>query len=152
MMYLVDTGVLLRAFDSRSSDHEDVMQALRTLRDRGDEFAVTIQNLAEFWNVSTRPTESNGYGLSVAVVSRRIQIIERFCTLFTENNVSVENWKQLGEELGLVGVSVHDARLVSVMLALGIPRILTLNVKDFTRYKAVQAISPKEVVESAPQP
>jgi predicted nucleic acid-binding protein len=151
MKYLVDTGVLLRAFDSRSFEHEDVVKALRILRDRSDEFAVTVQNLAEFWNVSTRPVENNGYGLPVGVVSRRIQIIERFCTLYTENLVSVEKWKQLGTDLGLSGVSVHDARLVSVMLAFDIPRILTLNVKDFTGYKAVEAISPKDVVASASQ-
>jgi predicted nucleic acid-binding protein len=142
---------LLRAFDYRSVDHDDVIQALRRLRDQGHEFAVTIQNLAEFWNVSTRPTENNGYGLSVAVVSRRIHIIERFCTLFIQNHVSVEKWKQLGTDLQLSGVSVHDARLVSVMLAFDIPRILTLNTKDFTRYKSVTATSPKEVVAPASQ-
>jgi predicted nucleic acid-binding protein len=151
MLYLLDTGVLLRAFDIRNSDHEDIVQALRILRDRGDEFAVTIQNLAEFWNVSTRPIENNGYGLPARTVKRRIQLIERFCVLHTENIASVENWKQLASELELVGVSVHDARLVSVMLAFDIPRILTLNVKDFTRYKAVEAISPKEVAASASQ-
>ncbi len=40
------------------------------------------------------------------------------------------------------GVSVHDARLVSVMLAEGIPYILTFNTKDFARYTEITAIHP----------
>jgi hypothetical protein len=45
MAYLVATGVLLRAFDREAADHKTILQAIRTLLDRGEELAVTVQNL-----------------------------------------------------------------------------------------------------------
>lgn len=44
----------------------DAVNAIRTLRDRGEQFHIVPQNLIEFWNVYTRPTEQNGLGRSVA--------------------------------------------------------------------------------------
>jgi predicted nucleic acid-binding protein len=149
MSYLLDTGIFLRAFDDKSHEHEDIVLALRLLRDRDESFAVAVQNLAEFWNVSTRPVANNGYGLPVAIVLRRVQLIERFCQLHTESVSSVQHWKQLLSDYELTGVSVHDARLVSVMLSENIPRILTLNVRDFSRYSRIQALSPTDFLSSA---
>lgn len=149
MSYLLDTGILLRAFDDKSPEHDDVVLALRLLRDRDDSLAVTVQNLAEFWNVSTRPVANNGYGLPVATVSRRVQLIERFCYLYTESISSVAHWKRLLFDYGLTGVSVHDARLVSVMLSENITRIMSLNVRDFARYTQIEALSPADVLASS---
>jgi predicted nucleic acid-binding protein len=72
MAFLVDTGVLLRAFDRDAAEHRTIVQAIRLLIERGEELVVAIQNLAEFWNVSTRPKDkSGGLELSVEAVSRR---------------------------------------------------------------------------------
>ncbi len=149
MSYLLDTGILLRAFDGQSLEHDDIVLTLRLMRDRGETFAVAVQNLAEFWNVSTRPVANNGYGLPVATVFRRIQLIERFCHLHTESASSVQQWKRLLSDYELTGVSVHDARLVSVMVAENISRILTLNVRDFSRYTHIEALSPADILSSA---
>jgi len=54
MACLIDTGILLRAFDAASTDYRLIRQALRVLWARQERLMVTLQNLAEFWNVSTR--------------------------------------------------------------------------------------------------
>jgi predicted nucleic acid-binding protein len=43
------------------------------------------------------------------------------------------------------GVQVHDARLVAAMQVHGAARILTFNVKDFSRYMDIEAIHPRSM-------
>lgn len=131
---LVDTCILLRAFDANSAHYRSIRRALRKALDEDHRLVVTVQNIAEFWNVGTRPLDKNGQGLSAERVRRRVEIIERFCDVVSEDKISYQDWKQLVEELGVGGVKVHDARLVSVMRRVGVPQILTLNVADFERY------------------
>ncbi len=38
---------------------------MNTLTAFGNSLVVTIQNIAEFWNVATRPASNNGLGLSI---------------------------------------------------------------------------------------
>lgn len=47
---------------------------------------------------------------------------------------------------GIIGVSVHDARLVATMNAFSISHILTLNASDFKRYSGIVAWTPTDVV------
>ena len=105
----------------------------------------TVQNMAEFWNASTRPLDKNGQGLSAERVKRRIAIVERLCEVISEDNTSYAEWKLLVEELGVSGVAVHDARLVSAMLRMGIREILTPNERDFNRYttKGISVLTPE---------
>lgn len=145
MPCLIDTGVLLRAFDRSFADYQSVRQALRLLLRRHETRFVSLQNLAEFWNVATRPLGQNGYGLSVEQAHRRLRWIERYCQVVTEDHRSFEIWKSLLVTHSLTGVAVHDARLVSVMLARHIPDILTLNLRDFRRYGDISAIMPDEL-------
>src|SRR5688572_24132300 len=109
MSTLIDTGVLLRAFDANSPHCRRIRQALHKLLDDGEQLTVTVQNMAEFWNVATRPLEHNGQGLSVERVKRRISIIERFCEVIVEDAVSYEHWKRIVGSLDVSGVKVHDA-------------------------------------------
>lgn len=134
MATLIDTCVLLRAFDSKFSQYRSIRSAFRRALDQDERLIVTVQNIAEFWNVSTRPLGKNGHGLSTERTKRRVGIIERFCEVMPEDNASYRHWKRLIDELGVCGVKVHDARLVSVMLSLGCRQILTLNATDFERY------------------
>src|SRR6185312_13089553 len=97
---------------------------------------------------ATRPVKENGQGLSAERVKQRIAIIERLCNVVAEDAVSYEHWKRLVESLGVSGVKVHDARLVSVMLRSSIKRILTLNDGDFRRYvgEGIEVITPEAVL------
>ena len=54
MPYVLDTGVLLRLFDRSDPSHVAIRQAVIRLKVRGERLVTTAQNIAEFWNVSTR--------------------------------------------------------------------------------------------------
>lgn len=145
MACLIDTGVLLRAFNVSYPGYRLVRTALRALLVDQDRVVVALQNLAEFWNVSTGPIDKNGYGLSVDRTKRRLQVIEQFCEVVTEDDASYEIWKDLPTTYSLTGVSVHDARLVSVMLAHGVTDVLTLNERDFRRYAGISVLTPDKI-------
>jgi predicted nucleic acid-binding protein len=144
MRVLIDTGVLLRLLDRADPLHLPIRQALRDLRSRGDVPVTSAQNIAEFWNVCTRPASARGgYGLSVGEAERRLRVLERLFPVLTENSGCYPLWRNLVVAHGVQGVQVHDARLVALMQAHGISRILTLNVADFSRYAGVvSATSP----------
>lgn len=150
MSTLVDTGVLLRAFDSHAPHYREIRNALRAALDRNVRLAVAVQNIAEFWNVATRPLDKNGQGLSTDKVKRRVAIIERLCDVLAEDQRSYAEWKRLVEKHHICGVAVHDARLVSVMLSFAIDEVLTLNERDFQRYagEGIRVASPQAFAES----
>ncbi len=131
---LIDTGVLLRAFDANFPRCRAIRNALRKALEKREPLFVTVQNIAEFWNVATRPLEYNGQGLSAERTKRRVRIIERLCQVLSEDDQSYDEWKRLIDELGVSGVKVHDARLIAVMKSHGIKTLLTLNESDFRRY------------------
>ena len=147
MEVLVDSGVLLRAFDKSSSDRRSILRAFRLLRDQGNTFVTTHQNIAEFWNVATRPASARGgFGLSPVEAERRLATIEGLGKLLPFNQNCYNIWRQLLVKHGIVGVSVHDARLVATMNNFRITHILTLNAADFNRYTGIVVWAPTDVV------
>jgi predicted nucleic acid-binding protein len=142
---LVDTNILLRI--SRRSDPQQplVDAALNHLASAGTALFYTHQNIAELWNVMTRPKESNGFGLTVAEAEREVQVIELGMVLLPENELAYREWRRIVVEHAISGVRVHDARLVAAMQVHGVRHILTLNVADFSRYNAIEAVHPSVV-------
>lgn len=134
MRYLVDTNVLLRFVNRRDPLHAMMRAAVRKLRQDGHEICVTPQNCVEFWNVATRPTTRNGYGLSASETDTSLRLIERLFTILPEQPAVYAEWRKLVVQFNVSGVQVHDARLVATMLVHGITYILTANTDDFTRY------------------
>ena len=146
MPTLVDTGILLRGFARTDPQYRDIRRALFKLRRQGQEFLAAFQNIAEFMNVSTRPTSARGgYGLSIEMTNQRVQFIETTCRVVTENPSSYARWRELVARYQVSGVSVHDARLIAVMLVHGAQRLFTLNERDFRRYE------PEGIVIVTPQ-
>jgi predicted nucleic acid-binding protein len=146
MQYLVDTGVWLRLFDRTDSEHANIRTALQSLRSGGHSLATCPQNIAEFWNVSTRPkTARGGYGKSVDVTERRVEFIERFATVLVDAPAAYHQWRTLLTQYQIQGTAVHDARLVALMHTVGIQNIVTLNVGDFTRYQGISVSQPSDI-------
>jgi predicted nucleic acid-binding protein len=58
-----------------------------------------------------------------------------------------EIWRDLVVRFGVSGVKVHDARLVALMLANNMRRILTFNANDFGRFEelGISAIDPGQI-------
>jgi len=143
--YLIDTNVLLRIFRPGDPQHHLARAALDELDRRGIEACFSLQNVAEFWNVCTRPLERNGYGLSISDTSRCVDRIERTMTFLPDDGEIYSIWRRLVVEHQVRGVQVHNARLVAIMQAYGLTHILTLNQPDFLRYVHLQVVHPSQV-------
>ena len=145
MPYLVDTNVLLRSVDLSHPMNPDAANAIRTLRDRGEQLHITPQNLIEFWNVYTRPTERNGLGRNVAQTQAEVNRLKALFPLLLDNEAIYQEWEKLVVAYGIRGVNVHDARLVAAMLVYGLTYILTFNISDFARYSEITAVNPSTI-------
>jgi predicted nucleic acid-binding protein len=143
--YLVDTNILLRASREEDPEHEIVTSALLFLEAERTALYYSLQNVAEFWNVCTRPADRNGYGLSAAETNRRVESIEQRMTFLPDSDQVYSIWRQLVIANNVLGVQVHDARLAAIMRAYGITHILTLNQPDFLRYSNIRAVHPNQV-------
>lgn len=143
--YLADTNVLLRISGHKDYQNQTVVAALQALARQNVEICYSMQNIAEFWNVCTRPFERNGFGIILAETIQRVEYIERTMTFLPDNERVYSNWRQLVVNHNVRGVQVHDARLVAVMQAYGLNHILTMNQDDFARYSDIRAIHPAEV-------
>jgi predicted nucleic acid-binding protein len=143
MLCLVDTNILLRFSDRSHPSYPVIRNAVKKLRQDGYKLQVASQNCVEFWNVVTRPIEKNGFGLTPADAELKLRRIERLFPLFPDSHLIYSEWRRLVVTYRVSGVQVHDARLVAVMKANGASHLLTLNVKDFTRY-ANEGIVPSD--------
>jgi predicted nucleic acid-binding protein len=143
--YLADTNILLRLSQRRDPHYDLIRLALHSLRASGARLSFTSQNLAEFWNVCTRPAAQNGYGLTIAETDRRAQLVEASFTLLPDNGEVHVQWRKLIVIHSVSGVQVHDARLVAAMHVHGLTHLLTLDEHDFDRYPGITVIHPRDV-------
>jgi predicted nucleic acid-binding protein len=145
--YLVDTNVLLRLVQPDSPEYETIRQCTDLLWAQGADLFYTSQNLAEFWNVCTRPAAQNGFGFSVAEADERASLIEARFNLAPDSEATHREWRRIVVAAQVSGIQVHDARLVASMLVHGIENLLTLNTQDFRpRYTGIVVISPRDVL------
>ncbi len=147
MKVLVDTNVLLRAFDkSQPTQQHIALQALWNLRVANHDLLMSAQNIAEFWNVSTRPASARGgYGLPIAVVEKQVQLIENFFEIVPFSRRAYRKWRSLVLDLQVTGVAVHHARIAASMMDAKITQLLTYNGADFRRYTDLTVLDPATV-------
>lgn len=140
--YLLDTNVLLRLVQADSPEHKAIQHCIEVLWARGADLFYTSQNLAEFWNVCTRPANRNGFGFSVSEADERATLIEAKLNFAADSEATHREWRRIVVAYGVSGVQVHDARLVAAMHVHSIGSLLTLNAHDFRRYEDIGAVSP----------
>lgn len=115
MRVLVDTNILVRSVERRHRLMRTARNALRSLIEQGHELCVSPQNIAEFWNVCTRPTVVNGLGNSIAATDRLTVHIENFFTILPDTAEIFHHWRRLIVTHEVKGAKVHDARLAAIM-------------------------------------
>jgi predicted nucleic acid-binding protein len=144
-LMLVDTNILIRWVQSADPEFPLARNAVQQLEDLGVAPCYTSQNLAEFWNVLTRPRTRNGYGLTIPEVLTRTECIEGKFQLLPDSLMVHQEWRRLLVTYRVCGVQVHDARLVAAMNVHRVPRILTFNTKDFARFGGIEAVHPAQL-------
>ena len=154
MDVLLDTGVLLRLVNPADPQHVAVRKAVRILYQRGDSLVTTPQNVAEFWNVSTRPAQARGgQGRTLAETERCIRFFESFGAVLPEHPATYTEWKRLVITHGESGTAVHDARIAALMAKSNLQWLLTLNQADFVRYPHLTVMTPDDVLAgNVPKP
>lgn len=110
------------------------VESVVRLLDAGETLCFTPQNIAEFWNVMTRPVTSNGLGFSTSATAAEVGKIEMIFTLLPDMPAAYVEWKRLVTKHSVQGVQVHDTRLVASMNVHGIGQLLTFNTADFARF------------------
>lgn len=149
MTFLVDTNVLLRSAEPSHPMSAPAVNATNTLLERGEELCIAPQNLIEFWNVYTRPVERNGLGHTVTEAETEVNRLKALFPLLLDLPAIYGEWERLVIAHAVMGVNVHDARLVAAMLVHGLTHILTFNTADFRRFSQITVVHPSE---SAPEP
>lgn len=131
-------------------DYPLVNAVIDKLVDQGNTLCYTSQNLGEFWNACTRPSNQNGYGLSIEEADFRAGVIERALALLPDNLAVHREWRRLIVAHRVAGAKVHDARLAAAMHVHGVERILTFNEGDFARYSKIAACHPRQLLAQLP--
>jgi predicted nucleic acid-binding protein len=144
---LVDTNVLLRISKRSDPFHSLAFAAVNAMNVAGVPLFYTHQNIAELWNVMTHPTDRNGFGLSVEQAETEVQDIESGMNLIAEDETVYQRWRTLLTKYRIMGVQVHDARLVASMQVHGIDHLLTFNTADFGRFLEIEIIHPAKLTQ-----
>ena len=144
--YLVDSNILLRLVRPDSPQYGIIRECTDRLWALGAELFYTSQNLAESWNVCTRPADRNGFGFSVAKTDERAALIEAKLSFASESEARHQEWRRVVVAAEVSRMQVHDARLVATMRVRGVGELLTLNDKVFHRFTGISAPSPEEVL------
>jgi predicted nucleic acid-binding protein len=146
MRVLVDTNILLRSAQPNHPLCSQAVHAVSRLLRQKESVFFCPQNIAEFWNVATRPAEKNGLGLSIAEVTKEVASIESMLTLLPDSPRIYDQWKRIVTQHGVQGVKVYDARLVAVMNLYSLDALLTFNTDDFKRYANISALHPSAML------
>jgi predicted nucleic acid-binding protein len=144
--FLVDTNLLLRSVEPAHPMYVDASNAIATLLGQGEQLHIVPQNLIEFWNVYTRPAQKNGLGHTVAEAEVEINRLKAFFPLLLDTEAIYQKWERLVVAHAVMGVNVHDARLVAAMLVHELTHILTFNVSDFARYSEITVVHPTAIM------
>ncbi|MBN1442741.1 MAG: type II toxin-antitoxin system VapC family toxin [Planctomycetes bacterium] len=145
MRILLDTDILTRSAQPSHPQHDAAVNAVFSLRTRGDALFLVPQNVYEFWVVATRPVGENGLGMEAASTAARLSELKRAFTLLEESPALYLEWERLVTEHGVLGKSAHDARLVAAMRHANVDGILTFNKAHFSRYTGLTVLTPGDL-------
>ena len=84
MRVLVDTNILLRSAQPTHPLCPRATHTISTLLRQKDAVFFCSQNIAEFWNVATRPVEMNGLGFTQEEALQEVGSIENLLTLLPD--------------------------------------------------------------------
>jgi predicted nucleic acid-binding protein len=146
MRVLGDTNILLRSAQPNHPLCSQATHAVSKLIRQKDAVFFCSQNIAEFWNVATRPAGLNGLGLSQEEAIQEVSNIEKLLTLLPDIPAIYTAWKEIVRDHKVQGVKVYDARLVATMSVYGVESVLTFDAADFKRYSNITALHPSTVL------
>jgi predicted nucleic acid-binding protein len=146
MSWLVDTNILLRLIEPTHPMHPQAAGALRLLLAQEPLVSTLPQNVAELWNVCTRPLDKNGLGFSPADTDTAVSKLEAIIKVIPDDPAIYPLWRKLIVTHAVSGVQVHDTRIAAAMQVHGLTHLITFNVRDFKRFPQITAVKPEELL------
>jgi|SRR5579884_502840 len=138
---LVDTNVLIYHQIARSPLHAPARQQLGDLSAAGHALWVSRQILREYLAAMSRPGTVTPPPPMTALIADVRTFQARF--FIAEDGPAVTiHLLSLLTSIPCAGKQIHDANIVATMLAHGIPRLLTHNVADFSRFAGIITVIP----------
>jgi predicted nucleic acid-binding protein len=141
---LIDTNLLVYAFYPEVPQH----LAARWLLDQAQEetagLCVSSQVFAEFYAVVTNPRRVSPALDSKAALQRidEVRSLPGLTILPVPVDV-IDRWMTLLRRHPVTRQRIFDVQLVATMLANGVTRIYTFNLKDFQPFPEITVIQPK---------
>jgi predicted nucleic acid-binding protein len=151
-LILLDTNILVRHASAADPAFATVDAAINALHAGGEVLCVVPQNFYEFWATATRPSASNGLGLSVPECLARVARIKILFRQLPDLPNLFGEWEALVVAHACHGRVSYDARLVAAMRTHGINRILTLNAADFARFPGIIILDPSALAAPSAPP
>jgi predicted nucleic acid-binding protein len=145
MRILLDTNIIVHVLRLPDPEHQESVEALAELTQRGWDLCVGNQNIFEFWVVATRPQAVNGMGLSPAAALQEVDVLLATYSVLPDPPDLRDRWLSIRSRQAVSGRAAHDARLVALMQAHGVGHLLTYNTADFGRYRGLTVLNPSEV-------
>ena len=111
MRVLVDTNILLRSAQPNHPLCPQATHAVSKLLRQKDAVFFCSQNIAEFWNVATRPVGLNGLGFSQDEALQEVSSIEQSLTLLPDVPAIYTAWKRIvhNHKSRASGCMMHDS-------------------------------------------
>ena len=133
--------------DPDDPDHGIVVQSLNLLLVRDHVIGFTPQVCRQLWSVATRPRSVNGFELEPEFVDQIIADLQESFALWDDVPGIASRWRDMVVALKIKGIQVHDANHAAAALKHGATHVLTLDQKDFERYRrfGLEPISPRDV-------
>jgi predicted nucleic acid-binding protein len=145
MRILVDTNILCCIAEPDHPQIATAADAVKRLLESGDVLHIVPQNIYEFWVVATRPAAKGGLGMTPARTKMRIDELAPAFSLLSDVPAVFSQWQKLVLQYECKGKIAHDVRLVAAMLVHGVEQILKFNGPDFSRFSAIDVLSPEKV-------
>ncbi|HYH44839.1 MAG TPA: PIN domain-containing protein [Thermoanaerobaculia bacterium] len=131
---LLDTNVLLSATTPSRRLHRAALRVLNEWPNRGYILMASPQVLREYMVVASRPVEVNGLAQGMEVVLANIAALRGRVRLLSEGGEVLDRLADLIAVYGCVGKQIHDANVVATALAAGETKVMTDNLRDFSRF------------------
>lgn len=138
---LVDTNVLIYHQIARSPFHAAARNQLRDLSAAGHTLWVSRQILREYLAAMSRPGTVTPPPSMTALIAD-VQTFQTRFFIAEDGPAATIHLLSLLTSIPCGGKRVHDANIVATMLAHGIPRLLTHNVADFSRFAGIITVVP----------
>nr|NQU89181.1 PIN domain-containing protein [Bacteroidota bacterium] len=131
---LIDTNVLIYAFDKTSQFHE---QSAKQFRSEENNLFTTTKNISEFFAVCSK------LNLDFAKTFGFYTDVKENFTILKPDALSLLKFEFLLKKYQPKGNRVYDIEIVSIMLANELKNIVTANITDFKNVTEVELIDIK---------